>query len=69
MGIVDYVLMDSLLSSSRWGRCIHQLSSKANMECEICFERFDNNQRKPRNLPRGHVYCNHCLGTGLPLST
>ncbi|NXF51645.1 NHLC1 ligase, partial [Oceanites oceanicus] len=32
------------------------------LECRVCFERYDpNGQRRPRNLPCGHVLCRGCV--------
>ena len=30
------------------------------MECEICSEKYDTEDRKPRNLPCGHSFCTVC---------
>ncbi|NWX40431.1 NHLC1 ligase, partial [Steatornis caripensis] len=33
------------------------------MECQVCFERYGlGGQRRPRNLPCGHVLCQGCVG-------
>lgn len=31
------------------------------LECRVCFERFDEIERRPRILPCGHHFCTHCL--------
>jgi len=31
------------------------------LKCEICFNPYDANERKPMNLPCGHTVCNSCL--------
>lgn len=33
------------------------------MECSVCFERFDQEVRRPKVLPCGHTFCLHCLQT------
>ncbi|NXS46708.1 NHLC1 ligase, partial [Balaeniceps rex] len=34
------------------------------LECRVCFERYGpGGQRRPRNLPCGHVLCRGCVGT------
>ncbi|CAL4082303.1 unnamed protein product [Meganyctiphanes norvegica] len=37
----------------------------ADIECEICFKSFNDKDRKPRNLPCGHVCCSSCLGESI----
>ncbi|CAL4163087.1 unnamed protein product [Meganyctiphanes norvegica] len=37
----------------------------ADIECEICFKSFNDKDRKPRNLPCGHVCCSSCLSESI----
>ncbi|XP_042242759.1 uncharacterized protein LOC121879965 isoform X2 [Homarus americanus] len=31
------------------------------LECKVCFTEYDDELRRPRNLPCGHTFCTHCI--------
>lgn len=43
--------------------CICFLQDSDNPEdCKVCFNTFNEADRRPRNLPCGHAYCSLCIG-------
>jgi hypothetical protein len=38
-----------------------QKIAQKQMDCNICFEKFDRQLRKPININCGHTFCAHCL--------
>lgn len=35
------------------------------MDCKVCFESFNEGDRRPRNLPCGHTFCTGCINNVL----
>lgn len=31
------------------------------LECQVCFERYDADSRRPKIIPCGHTFCLSCL--------
>ncbi|XP_069195412.1 E3 ubiquitin-protein ligase TRIM13-like [Procambarus clarkii] len=34
-------------------------------ECSVCFNDYDDNQLRPRNLPCGHTFCSQCIDNAI----
>nr|XP_045600008.1 tripartite motif containing 13-like [Procambarus clarkii] len=34
-------------------------------ECSVCFNDYDDNQLRPRNLPCGHTFCSQCINNAI----
>ncbi|NWZ45974.1 NHLC1 ligase, partial [Haliaeetus albicilla] len=50
-------------ASARRGMAAENEAELSLLECRVCFERYGpGGQRRPRNLPCGHVLCQACVG-------
>ncbi|XP_069195173.1 tripartite motif containing 13-like [Procambarus clarkii] len=44
---------------------ISALNDNKPEECSVCFNDYDDNQLRPRNLPCGHTFCSQCIDNAI----